>query len=67
MCGPHFCSMRISQDVRKYAAAKGVDEAAALQLGMAEKSAEFLGEGARVYLPIAELERAVPSTEPAAD
>jgi len=67
MCGPHFCSMRISQDVRKYAAAKGVDDAAALQLGMAEKSAEFLGEGARVYLPIAELERAVPSTEPAAD
>ena len=52
MCGPHFCSMKISQDVRKYAADKGIDEDAALELGMAEKSAEFLGEGARVYLPV---------------
>jgi phosphomethylpyrimidine synthase len=52
MCGPHFCSMKISQDVRKYAAEHGVDEAAALELGMKEKSAEFLDEGARVYLPV---------------
>ncbi len=65
MCGPHFCSMKISQDVRKYAADKGVDEAVALQLGMAEKSAEFLDEGARVYLPVAELEPVVTSTGPA--
>jgi phosphomethylpyrimidine synthase len=52
MCGPHFCSMKISQDVRKYAAEHGVDEVAALELGMKEKSAEFLDEGARVYLPV---------------
>jgi phosphomethylpyrimidine synthase len=52
MCGPHFCSMRISQDVRKYAAEHGVDEAAALELGMKQKSAEFAENGARVYLPV---------------
>jgi len=52
MCGPHFCSMRISQDVRRYAEQKGIDDAAALELGMKEKSAEFLDEGARVYLPV---------------
>jgi phosphomethylpyrimidine synthase len=67
MCGPHFCSMRISQDVRAYAAQKGIDEAAALELGMAEKSTEFLEEGARVYLPVVELEQAVTSTRPARD
>jgi phosphomethylpyrimidine synthase len=65
MCGPHFCSMRISQDVRAYARDKGVDETQALQLGMAEKSAEFLDEGARVYLPLSELQRTVTSTPPA--
>jgi phosphomethylpyrimidine synthase len=54
MCGPHFCSMRISQDVRKYAAEHGVDEAAALELGMKEKSAEFAEQGGRVYLPVVE-------------
>ncbi len=52
MCGPHFCSMRISQDVRKYAAEHGVGEVEALELGMKEKSQEFLDEGARVYLPV---------------
>ncbi len=52
MCGPHFCSMRISQDVRKYAAEHGVGEIEALEVGMKEKSAEFLADGARVYLPI---------------
>jgi phosphomethylpyrimidine synthase len=67
MCGPHFCSMRISQDVRAYAAAKGVDETEALKLGMAEKSAEFLDEGARVYLPLTELQQTVTSTRPAED
>jgi phosphomethylpyrimidine synthase len=49
MCGPHFCSMKITQDVRDYAAAHGVDEAKALEAGMAEKSAEFLAQGAQVY------------------
>jgi phosphomethylpyrimidine synthase len=50
MCGPHFCSMKISQDVRDYAAAKGIkDEQEALLKGMDEKSKQFLEEGAEVY------------------
>ena len=49
MCGPHFCSMKITQDVRDYAAAHGVEETAALDAGMAEKSAEFREAGAQVY------------------
>ncbi len=52
MCGPHFCSMRISQDVRAYAAEHGVDEDAAIRLGMKEKSDEFAAQGARVYVPV---------------
>jgi phosphomethylpyrimidine synthase len=52
MCGPHFCSMKITQDVRDYAAEKGVaDEAAALEQGMAEKAAEFREQGAEIYRP----------------
>ncbi|MEO6154907.1 MAG: phosphomethylpyrimidine synthase ThiC [Thermomonas sp.] len=51
MCGPHFCSMKITQDVRDYAAEHGVDEAVAIDVGMAEKSAEFLQQGAQVYRP----------------
>jgi phosphomethylpyrimidine synthase len=62
MCGPHFCSMKISQDVRKYAAEHGVDEVSALELGMKEKSAEFLDEGARVYLPVVEQVQTVTTT-----
>ncbi len=53
MCGPHFCSMKITQDVRDYAAAQGVDEKAALaevaKAGMAEKSIEFKNKGAEIY------------------
>src|SRR5438067_6002881 len=49
MCGPKFCSMRISQDVRDYAAAHGVDEQQAIELGMKEKSVEFVAGGAEVY------------------
>ena len=50
MCGPHFCSMKITQDVRDYAAQAGIAEAAeALEKGMAEKSAEFRAQGAQVY------------------
>ncbi|TKR29697.1 phosphomethylpyrimidine synthase ThiC [Luteimonas gilva] len=49
MCGPHFCSMKITQDVRDYAAEHGVDEKAALEAGMAEKSAQFREQGAEVY------------------
>ncbi|MBM7129088.1 phosphomethylpyrimidine synthase ThiC [Dyella mobilis] len=49
MCGPKFCSMKITQDVRDYAAEHGVDETAALGEGMAEKAAEFRAQGAEVY------------------
>jgi phosphomethylpyrimidine synthase len=49
MCGPHFCSMKITQDVREYAAKQGVDETAALAQGMAEKASEFKSQGAEVY------------------
>jgi phosphomethylpyrimidine synthase len=45
MCGPHFCSMRITQDVRDYAAKHGLDTALALEEGMKEKSAEFRDTG----------------------
>ena len=44
MCGPHFCSMKITQDVRDYAASLGVTEDVALEKGLAEKSEEFLRE-----------------------
>jgi phosphomethylpyrimidine synthase len=49
MCGPHFCSMKISQDVRDYAAAKGVSEQEALSKGMQEKAIEFVKKGSEVY------------------
>ncbi len=51
MCGPHFCSMKITQDVRDYAAKIGADEQAALEQGMAEKAAEFKQIGAELYRP----------------
>ncbi|WHZ19975.1 MAG: Phosphomethylpyrimidine synthase ThiC [Rhodanobacteraceae bacterium] len=49
MCGPKFCSMKITQDVRDYAREHGVDETAALSEGMAEKAAEFRREGGNLY------------------
>jgi len=49
MCGPHFCSMKITQDVRDYAEAQGVADDKALELGMAQKSAEFKEKGAELY------------------
>ncbi len=56
MCGPKFCSMKITQDVRDFAAAKGLAETKALetvaQQGMAEKSAEFKAAGGELYIPI---------------
>ena len=51
MCGPHFCSMKITQDVRDYADAQDLEAAEALEKGMAEKSKEFLEQGAEVYKP----------------
>ncbi len=49
MCGPKFCSMKITQDVRDYAAEHGTGEDGALEAGMAEKSAEFRQQGSEVY------------------
>jgi phosphomethylpyrimidine synthase len=45
MCGPHFCSMKITEDVRKYAAEKGMSDEAAIKRGMEEKAAEFAKAG----------------------
>ncbi|MCA1926445.1 MAG: phosphomethylpyrimidine synthase ThiC [Thiobacillus sp.] len=49
MCGPHFCSMKITQDVREYAAKEGLNEADALAKGMEVKAVEFVRQGAEVY------------------
>jgi len=49
MCGPHFCSMKITQDVREYAAQKEIDEQAALGVGMKEKAEEFVAAGGEIY------------------
>jgi len=49
MCGPHFCSMKITQEVREYAAAEGISEAAALRQGMEVKAVEFVKGGAEIY------------------
>jgi phosphomethylpyrimidine synthase len=49
MCGPHFCSMKITQDVRDYADKLGVDEKEALHKGMQEKAIEFVKKGSEVY------------------
>jgi phosphomethylpyrimidine synthase len=49
MCGPHFCSMKITQDVRDYADKLGLDEKEALQKGMQEKAIEFVKKGSEVY------------------
>ena len=52
MCGPHFCSMKISEDVRQYAAEQGIAEEEAIAKGMEEKSKEFVEKGAEVYTPV---------------
>ena len=49
MCGPHFCSMKITQDVRDYAAKQGLDERDALEKGMEAKAVEFVKKGAEIY------------------
>ena len=49
MCGPHFCSMKITQEVRDYAAAHQVSEVIALESGMREKAEEFKQAGAEIY------------------
>ena len=49
MCGPHFCSMKITQEVRDYAAKEGITEIAALKQGMEFKAVEFVKAGAELY------------------
>jgi phosphomethylpyrimidine synthase len=49
MCGPHFCSMKITEDVRKYAAEQGIAESEALKSGLKAKAKEFAEKGADVY------------------
>ncbi len=52
MCGPHFCSMKITQDVRDYAAAQGVAAGEAVDAGMREKAAEFRAHGQELYAAV---------------
>jgi len=49
MCGPHFCSMKITEDVRVYAREKGLDDETALRVGLREKAREFRERGSRIY------------------
>ncbi len=49
MCGPHFCSMKITQEVREYAAQENIEEEKAFAAGMAEKSKEFSSKGGEIY------------------
>ena len=51
MCGPSFCSMKITQDVRDYAQAHGLDDTQALNQGMHEKAEEFKSVGSQIYIP----------------
>ena len=50
MCGPNFCSMKITQDVREYARENGVGDEDALLKGMEQKSKEFTEKGSEIYL-----------------
>ncbi|EID54862.1 phosphomethylpyrimidine synthase ThiC [Saccharomonospora xinjiangensis] len=52
MCGPKFCSMRITQDIRAYAEEHGLTSTEAIEAGMREKSREFTDHGGQVYLPV---------------
>ena len=52
MCGPKFCSMKITEDVRAYAEEHGLSTVDAIEAGMRKKSGEFAGSGAQVYLPV---------------
>ena len=64
MCGPKFCSMQITHDVRRYAAEHGLDEQGALAAGMHQKAAEFTATGAQVYLPAHQLTVTTEQREP---
>ncbi|MDQ3180242.1 MAG: phosphomethylpyrimidine synthase ThiC, partial [Acidobacteriota bacterium] len=49
MCGPHFCSMKITQEVREFAAENQLEEEKALAVGMSEKAKEFVATGGEIY------------------
>jgi phosphomethylpyrimidine synthase len=49
MCGPHFCSMRITEDVRKYAAEHGLTDVEAIESGLQDKRKEFAEKGGEIY------------------
>jgi phosphomethylpyrimidine synthase len=49
MCGPHFCSMKVTKDVRKYAAEQSIAEEEALKKGMEEKGRAFTEKGSELY------------------
>jgi phosphomethylpyrimidine synthase len=52
MCGPHFCSMKITQDVRDYAESLKISESEALEEGMKQKAVEFRKTGSKIYVPM---------------
>ena len=52
MCGPHFCSMKLTQDVREFAEKNGYSENDALEKGMQDKAEEFKEKGANLYVPV---------------
>ena len=60
MCGPHFCSMKITQDVRDYAAGKGIAAEKALAAGMQEKAEEFKKSGSEIYQAVETDEKTAP-------
>jgi phosphomethylpyrimidine synthase len=49
MCGPHFCSMKITEDVRRYAAEQGISDAEALRAGVIDKAREFADTDSELY------------------
>ena len=49
MCGPHFCSMKITEDVRRFADEQGLNDSDAIETGMAQKAQEFINSGAEIY------------------
>ena len=51
MCGPKFCSMKITQDIRDYAEKRGITDIDAIQEGLDEKSEEFRESGGEIYMP----------------
>ncbi|MBI4454275.1 MAG: phosphomethylpyrimidine synthase ThiC [Acidobacteria bacterium] len=57
MCGPQFCSMKITQDIRDYATRHHLDETAALEKGLAEKAGEFRQKGADIYVTVGKRDR----------